>query len=115
MKPFSKGFLEGAGIAVGTAVAARLLLLLPSVKVLASHWDTRLSNIGIAGVTIFLLLLIAVLVVLLIRSRISYYGLKRRIIEKRLTIGDHIDAKELKRMSDDWNQMIDRIQNRRHP
>ena len=100
MKHFSKGFLEGLGIAAATAISALLTLLIPPVRQWAFHSGTGLSHISSIAVTIFLFVLCVVLFSLLVRSRIAYRGLQKRAREGNLTIGDLADMKDLMAATD---------------
>jgi hypothetical protein len=100
MKHFSKGFLEGLGIAAATGIATLLSLLIPSVRQWVFHGGTGLSHIGGIAVTIFLFVVCVVLLVLLVRSRIAYRGLQKRARDGTLTIGDLADMKVLMAATD---------------
>ncbi len=100
MKHVLKGFLEGLGIAAASALSSLLLLLLPGVRAWASRVAGGREDAGSISATIFLIVLCAVLLVLLVWSRISYIGLLRRVREGKLTLGDLMSMKDMMKATD---------------
>lgn len=118
MKKAPLWFLKGAITTAGGLTITALSLKLAPIRAIA----TRLleTQSALVALSIFLVALLAVLSGFLIHYRVSYLKmvrefdeLKRRIIERRLTLGDHIDKQEWKRINDDLDNMLENAM-RRH-
>ena len=122
MKKYLKLYLEGAIGALGALTVTALSLEIAEIRAIAERLIATRS--ALVALSIFLsvsvLVLVWLLVRALVRERVSYFKmvrefdeLKRRIIERRLTIGDHIDKQERERINDDLDNMLENAR-RRH-
>src|SRR5438132_4940137 len=95
-----RGFWEGiGGLAAGGI--GWLLLCISTTREWAAHWLGHLAAPGRIDLTIFLIVLSAVLLGLWIASQTRLYRLRKRVRQDMLTIGDLASQKDLIRALDE--------------
>ena len=99
--------MQAIGAIVVAAIASRLTAWIPPVRRWAAGHIGSLVGPGRLDLAVFLGFLALCFLVLFITSRVTLYRLRRRIVEKRLTLGDMAGGKcGLNKAIDEFEQKL---------